>query len=104
MDQAVMDYVARRNVGTMMADAVALASSAPEKAAEVLRRAAGLTQRLNDPVLTVVLQGAIGQLQSSKTLSPEVAKTLVVGGKTKTMRGKGLAGMSDADIRQMSGA
>jgi Ca-activated chloride channel family protein len=101
-DRTVLDYVAARNVAGLLDQAAAVADSDPVKAAAFLRQAEHLTQRIN-PALTVVVRNAIGQLSSGKTLSLSARKTLAVGARTKTRQSQGVGGLSDADIRRISG-
>lgn len=101
-DREVLDYVKARNVTNMLDQAVACIDSDPANAERILAQAERLAGSIN-PVLTAAVGTALGQLRSGKTVSLSTQKTLTVGAKTKTRRSDGVGGLSDEDIRRISG-
>jgi Ca-activated chloride channel homolog len=101
-DREVLDYVAARNVANQLDEAVASADSDPANAERILTQVTRLAGRIN-PALTAAVGTAIGQLRSGKTLSLSARKTLTVGAKTKTRQSEGVGGLSDEEIRRISG-
>ena len=92
------------------AQATREAQSNPQQAAKTLELARSMTQRLGNGAMTQVLDKAIDELGSSKTISLGTAKTMRLGAKTQVLRGgpetPGSAAElpSDEEIRKMTGA
>lgn len=110
VDPEVMQWVQQRNVEGLVAQAAREAQTNPEQAAKTLEQARNMTQRLGNGAMTQVLDRAIGELGSSKTISLGTAKTMRLGAKTQTLKGGpetpgGTDGLpSDEEIRKMTGA
>jgi Ca-activated chloride channel family protein len=108
VDAEVLGYVQQKNVDRMVRDAVSVAASDPAKAQQTLQAAVGMTQRLGNPLMTRILQGALNELSRSGTISVGTRKTVSLGGRTKTVKTGAVAsteGMpSNEDIRKMTGA
>lgn len=105
VDQDVMFYVQQLNVGHMIQQAAAQATINPRQAQQTLRIAQQMTQRLGNTALTQVLRNAEQELMSKGTLTPGTMKTMKVGSKTQTVRsGQGPAGLSEEEIRKLTGA
>lgn len=102
----VMQWVQQRNIEGLVAQASREAQSNPEQAAKTLEQARSMTQRLGNGAMTQVLDRAIGELGSSKTISLGTAKTMRLGAKTQTLKaGSGAGGLpTDEEIRKMTGA
>lgn len=101
-DPQVGEWLAARNVYFLANEAAEVADADPAKAMAMLEQAERLCGRLN-PVMTAAVRNATKQLSSGKTLTPASKKTLQVGAKTKTVQSGGIGGMTDEEIRKMSG-
>ena len=70
--------------------------------------AQGMTQRLNNPRATQLLQSALNELNQTGTISAETRRTLRAGGRTMTMKSGKTAplegGLSEEEIRRITGA
>ncbi len=111
VEPEVMQWVQQRNVESLVAQAAREAQNNPEQAAKTLEQARSMTQRLGNGAMTQVLDRAIGELGSSKTISLGTAKTMRLGAKTQTLKsgpetpGSAPSGLpSDEEIRKMTGA
>ena len=99
-----MQWVQQRNIEGLVAQATREARSDPAQAAKTLELARSMTQRLGNGAMTQVLDRAIGELGSSKTISLGTAKTMRLGAKTQTLKSSDGGLPSDEDIRRMTGA
>lgn len=104
IDPDVMQWVQQRNIEQLVLQATREAQSSPEQAQKTLALARTMTQRLSNGAMTVALDRAIQELDSSKTLSLGTAKTLKLGAKTQTIRASGADLPNDDDIRKLTGA
>lgn len=86
VDAEVLNYVQQRNVDRMMDDAVRLAAVDAGRARQTLLMAQRMTQRLGNKAVTKMLDSALDELNSTGTISSGTRKTVVLGGKTKTMK------------------
>lgn len=103
VDADVMKWVQQRNIDALVRQATLEAGSNPEQASKTLQLARNMTQKLGNQAMTVVLDRALGELGSSKTISAGTAKTLKIGAKTQTLHmGQNLP--SDSDIQRLTGA
>lgn len=102
----VMQWVQQRNVEGMIKRAVQEAVANPEAAAKTLRVAQNFTQKLGNSVMTKVLDRALDELQTNKTISLGTAKTMKMGSKTQTLKANEVeAALPPADeIRKLTGA
>ena len=108
MDHGVLQWVQQRNVEGIIKRAAAEANSDPAAAAKTLRLAQNLTRKLGNSNMTKVLDKALDELQTNKTISfghgqddadgvedPDAARdgfggTTVLGGNPQA--GRGLSG------------
>jgi Ca-activated chloride channel family protein len=105
LDQGVLQWVQQRNVEGIIKRAAAEASSDPAAAAKTLRLAQNLTRKLGNSNMTKVLDKALDELQTNKTISLGTAKTMRMGSKTQTLRATGADGLpSSEEIRKLTGA
>lgn len=105
IDADVMQWVQQRNVEGIIKRAAQEATTNPEAAAKTLRLARGITQKLDNKVMTQVLDRALDELETSKTISLGTAKTMKMGSKTQTLQGNAEAALPPADeIRKLTGA
>ncbi len=104
VDGEVMQWVQQRNIESLVAQATREAAQNPEQAARTLEQARSMTQRLGNGAMTQVLDRAIGELGSSKTISLGTAKTMRLGAKTQTLKSSEGGLPSDEEIRKMTGA
>ncbi|PNY81386.1 vWA domain-containing protein [Deinococcus koreensis] len=106
VDPEVMQWVQQRNIEGLVAQATREAGSNPAQAAKTLELARSMTVRLGNGAMTQVLDRAIGELGSSKTISLGTAKTMRLGAKTQTIKAAdgGSTLPSDEEIRKMTGA
>ena len=86
LDHGVLQWVQQRNVEGIIKRAAAEAHSDPAAAAKTLRLAQNLTQKLGNSNMTKVLDKALDELQTNKTISLGTAKTMRMGSKTQTLR------------------
>lgn len=99
LDRGVIEYVQQRNLEGMIKDATAQAGSDPAKATKTLKLAQNLTQRLNNTAMTKVLDRALDELKSNKTISLGTAKTMRMGSKTQVIQSNpGLPSEEDIHI------
>lgn len=105
IDADVMQWVQQRNVEGIIKRAAQEATHNPEAAAKTLRLAQGITQKLGNDVMTKVLDRALDELETNKTISLGTAKTMKMGSKTQTLQGNAEAALPPADeIRKLTGA
>ncbi len=109
VDPEVLDYVKQKNVDHLVAQATKLAAQGKiEEARRTLQMAQGMTQSLNNPAQTRLLQGALDELNRTGTISENTRRTLRAGSRRMTMKsGKteplGAAGLTEEEIRQTTG-
>jgi Ca-activated chloride channel family protein len=108
VDPEVLGYVQQKNLDRMVQDAVRQATVDAGRARQTLQVAVGMTQRLGNSAMTQMLENALDELNKTGTISVESRKTVALGGRTKTIKPGGTTpsegGMSDADIRKLTGA
>jgi Ca-activated chloride channel family protein len=106
-DDDVFAYVRQRNCDGLIVQAVSAFDRGDTARATVLiNRAKNMTQRVGNSALTVLLGRVESELNSGKTISPQSRKTLLVGSKSKTVRvgDSAVGGLSDEEIRRLTGA
>lgn len=109
VDPEVLDYVQQKNLDQLVAQATKLATQGKtEEARRTLQMAQGMTQRLNNPGATRLLQNALEELNRTGTISAETRRTLRAGGRTMTVKSGKTApleeGLSEEEIRRHTGA
>ena len=105
IDNSVMQWVQQRNVEGIIKRAVQEALNDPASATKTLRIAHNLTQKLGNSVLTKVLDRALDELETDKTISLGTAKTMKMGSKTQTLKADGLKALPPSEeIRKLTGA
>ena len=105
LDHGVLQWVQQRNVEGIIKRAVAEANSDPAAAAKTLRLAHNLTRKLGNSNMTKVLDKALDELQTNKTISLGTAKTMRMGSKTQTLRTTESDALpSSEEIRKLVGA
>lgn len=109
VDPEVLDYVQQKNVDRLVTQATKLAAQGKtEEARKTLQMAQGMTQRLNNPSATRLLQNALEELNRTGTISAETRRTLRAGGRTMTVKSGKTApleeGLSEEEIRRLTGA
>jgi Ca-activated chloride channel family protein len=109
LDPEVLDYVQQKNVDNLVAQATRLlARGKTQEARQTLQVAQQITQRLNNPGATRLLQNALEELNRTGIISENTRRTLRAGGRTMTVKsGKTEPleiGMSDEEIRKATGA
>ena len=105
LDHGVLQWVQQRNVEGIIKRAAAEASSDPAAAAKTLRLAQNLTRKLGNSNMTKVLDKALDELQTNKTISLGTAKTMRMGSKTQTLRATDSEALpSSEEIRKLTGA
>ncbi len=102
-DSSVMQWVQQRNIESIIKRATEEALEDPAAAAKTLRVAQNLTRKLGNSVMTRVLDRALDELDTSKTISLGTAKTMKMGSKTQTLKGQEALPPSD-EIRKLTGA
>ncbi|MGB9878123.1 MAG: hypothetical protein ACPLPS_10180, partial [bacterium] len=89
VDPEVLDYVQNKNVDNLILKATQLASQGKTaEARQTLQMAIGVTQRLNNPGLTQILNNALNELDKTGKISPDTTKTIRAGGRTMTVKSK----------------
>jgi len=87
VDPEVLDYVQQKNVDRMLTQAARLlAQGKTQEAHKTLQAAQQITQRLNNPGATRLLQNALEELNKTGTLSENTRRTLRAGGRTLTVK------------------
>ncbi len=103
INQEVMQWVQQRNVGSLLERAIAESSQSPENAAKTLDMARRMTLKIGNGVMSKLIEKAQNEIRENKTLSLGMSKTLKIGAKTKTVKIDGGEGISDEQIRKMTG-
>ncbi len=106
IEPTVMAAVQRRNVDQLVQEAVRQATVDARRAGRTLQQAMAMTQRIGNTQATLLLQGALDEIEQTGTLSAETQRTVRLGAKTRTMSGSSPAaatGMSEEEIRKRSG-
>jgi len=108
VDPEVLDYVQQMNVNNLITRASQLAAQGKaEEAHRTLQMAQGITQRLNNPGVTRLLQQASDELRQTGTISESTRRTLRAGSKTMAVKsGKTQPldiGLSEEEIRKQTG-
>jgi len=108
VDPEVLDYVQQKNVDNMIAQATRLLKQGrTQEASRTLQLAQQITQRLNNPGATRLIQNALEELNRTGTLSESTRKTLRAGGRTMTVKSgktESIEGLSEEEIRKITGA
>jgi Ca-activated chloride channel homolog len=95
IDPEVQNWLQQRNLGELLRRATT--SSSPEEQRTALVSAQTLSAKLANRDLNKTIQLALIELDESKTVSKNLAKSLQVGGKTKTIDFGRLHGSSELD-------
>ena len=104
-DSSVMQWVQQRNIESIVKRATQEALEDPAAAAKTLRVAQNLTRKLGNSVMTRVLDRALDELDTNKTISLGTAKTMKMGSKTQTLKAQGQEALPPSDeIRKLTGA
>ena len=105
LDQGVLQWVQQRNVEGIIKHATIQMGTDPEAAAHTLRTAQNITRKLGNSNMTKVLDKALDELETSKTISLGTVKTIRMGSKTQTLRATEMDVLPPAeDIRKQTGA
>jgi Ca-activated chloride channel family protein len=86
VDEEVLGYVQQKNVDNLVQKAMGQATVNAGQARQTLQVALGMTQRIGNPAMTKVLNNALEELNKSGTISAGTRKTVVLGGRTKTVK------------------
>jgi Ca-activated chloride channel family protein len=107
VDADVLGYVQQKNMDNLIQKAMDQATVNAGQARQTLQVALGMTQRIGNPAMTRVLNNALDELNKSGTISAGTRKTVVLGGRTKTVKTGSalpLEGVpSEDEIRKISG-
>ncbi len=105
VDAEVMSYVQQCNIAQLVSEATKVVDKNPQKAEELLETARRMTQRLGNEAMTISLTEAQNELRKTRRISPGTSKTIKMGSKGKTVRMGGDVndGLSEEQIRQISG-
>ena len=108
IDQEVMGYVQQKNMDRMVQEAMQQATGDPGRARQTLQVAMGMTQRIGNAAMTLMLHNALDELNKTGTLSVHTRKTVALGGRTKTVKAGSTmpldGGLSQEEIRTLTGA
>jgi Ca-activated chloride channel family protein len=108
VDAEVLGYVQQTNVDRLVQDAVRQATVDAGQARKTLQLAAGMTRRLGNAAMTRMLENALEELNHTGTISAGTRKTVVLGGRTKTIKTGGAGALegvpSEEEIRKLTGA
>ncbi|CAD5990449.1 von Willebrand factor type A [Planktothrix tepida] len=108
VDPEVQGYLQQKNVDRMVQDAVRSAKEDPNRARQTLQVAVNMTKRLGNSAVTKMLENTLDELNKTGTISPNTAKTIRAGGRTKTIKTQGAKQMesvpSQDEIRRLTGA
>jgi Ca-activated chloride channel family protein len=108
VDQEVMGYVQQKNMDRMVQEAMRQATGDAGRARQTLQAAMGMTQRIGNPAMTLMLQNALDELNKTGTISVNTRKTVALGGRTKTVKAGSTmpleGGLSQEEIRKLTGA
>jgi Ca-activated chloride channel family protein len=102
VDAEVLNYVQQRNLDGMMSEAMRLASVDPKRAGQTLLMARHLTQRLGNAAITKMLDNALDELNNTGAIKSQTRKTVVLGGKTKTMKAAEALGFKGLTPEEMA--
>ncbi len=105
VNQEVMGYIQQCNVAQLVKQATDVAESNPQQAEKLLENARRMTQRIGNDRMTKSLADAQSELRKTRKISSSTRKTVKMGAKGKTVRMTGdiNEGLSDEQIRQISG-
>lgn len=105
VDQEVMQYMQQCNISKIVGQATAVADQDPQKAQELLETAHRMTVRIGNADLMESLGNAKDELRKTKKISAGTRKTVKMGakGKTVNMSGDINEGLSEDEIRAVSG-
>ncbi len=103
IDQEVMQWVQQRNVGGLVEKAIKESVSNPSTAAKTLDMARRMTVKLGNGAMTRMIEQAQNEIKESKTISIGTSKTLRIGSRTKTVKLDSGQGLSDEQIRKLTG-
>jgi len=105
VNQEVMGYVQQANITQLVDQATKIAEQNPEQANELLDKARRMTVKLGNTAMTESLDSAQDELKKTRKLSSDSRKTVKMGSKGKTvkMNDSGSEGLSEEQIRKMSG-
>lgn len=103
INQEVMQWVQQRNVGVLLERAIAESVQNPENASKTLDMAKRMTLKIGNDVMSKLIEQAQNEIKDNKTISLGMSKTLKIGAKTKTVKIDGREGLSDEQIRKMTG-
>jgi Ca-activated chloride channel homolog len=108
IDQEVMGYVQQKNMDRMVQGAMQQATVDPGRARQTLQVAMGMTQRIGNAAMTLMLHNALDELNKTGTISVHTRKTVALGGRTKTVKAGSTmpleGGLSQEEIRTLTGA
>ena len=106
IEPTVMAAVQKRNLDQLVREAVRQATVDARRAGRTLQQAMAMTQRTGNTHATLLLQGALDEIEHTGTLSAETQRTVRLGAKTRTMSGSSPSAatdMSEEEIRKRSG-
>ena len=103
INQEVMQWVQQRNVGVLLERAITESVQNPENASKTLDTARRMTLKIGNGVMSKLIEQAQNEIKDNKTISLGMSKTLKIGAKTKTVKIDGREGLSDEQIRKMTG-
>jgi Ca-activated chloride channel family protein len=103
VDPEVMGYVWQRNLDRMVQEAMRRAASDPAGTRQGLEEALAIAERVDNPAVVRMIRGALDELERTGSLSAERRKTVLLGGRTKTIRAEAfLAGEDVAELAEAS--
>jgi Ca-activated chloride channel family protein len=103
INQEVMEWVQQRNIGGLLEKAIKESADNPFNASKTLDMAKRMTIKLGNSAMTKIIEQAQNEIEKNKTLSRGTSKTLRIGSKTKTVKIGKENGLSDEQIRKLSG-
>jgi Ca-activated chloride channel family protein len=108
VEPEVLEYVQQKNTGNLLDQATRLAAQGrTQEARRTLQLALQMTQRLNNPAATRLIQNTLEELNRTGTLSENTRRTLRAGGRTMTVKSRRtepIEGLSEEEIRKITGA
>jgi Ca-activated chloride channel family protein len=108
VEPEVLEYVQQKNTGNLLDQATRLAAQGrTQEARRTLQLALQMTQRLNNPAATRLIQNTLEELNRTGTLSENTRRTLRAGGRTMTVKSRKtepIEGLSEEEIRKITGA
>jgi len=91
-----------------MREAVDMSTVDAGRARQTLQMAAGLTRRLGNASVTMMIETALDELDSEGAISPGTRRTVAIGGRTQSVRvndtRKLQNSLSEEEIRRVTGA